>query len=97
MIPRRTLNSSTIRATSSCGPFSASIAAICSKLLVHETLLMISLLNGSTSAGGRIAKPRRQPVIAHALLKPSSTIVRSAIPGSDAIETCSSPSYRIRP
>ena len=28
---------------------------------------MISLLNGSTSAGGRIAKPSRQPVIAQAL------------------------------
>ncbi len=83
-------------ATASCGPLSASTAAICWKLLVQLTLLMISLLNGSTSAGGRIAKPMRQPVIAQALEKPSRMIVLSAMPGRDAIETCS-PSNTPRP
>ena len=45
----------TIASTSSCGPVSASIAATWLNDETHETELMISFANGSTSAGGRIA------------------------------------------
>ena len=56
---RRARNSATIAATESCGPLSASAAAICSKLLVHETLLMISLLYGldQVRRHDRVAQP----------------------------------------
>ncbi len=65
------------------------MAAICEKTDVQETELMIRRLKAGTSAGGRAAKPSRQPVMAKVLLKPSSRMVRSAMPGSEAMEMCS--------
>ncbi len=96
MRDRRARNSSTMASTASCGPVKASTAAICEKADVHETELMIRRLKAGTSAGGTAAKPRRQPVMANVLLKPSRRIVRSAMPGNEAIEMCS-PSYTMRP
>ena len=64
MSDRRVRNSSTIASTASCGPVSASIAAICEKTDVQETELMIRRLKAGTSGGGRAAKPSRQPVMA---------------------------------
>ena len=81
---------------SSCGPVSASIAPYCAKAFVHDTLLMTSPLKAGASQSGTIPYPSRQPVIAKVLLKPSSVIVRSAMPGSVAIES-GSPSYWRRP
>ena len=44
----------------------------------------------SMICAGPQAKPKRQPVIAYDLEKPLITIVRSSIPGSEAMLTCRS-------
>ena len=54
-------------------------------------LLTKKRVSGSTSASGTAAKPQRQPVIAYVFESPSSRIVRSSIPGSEAMLANSSP------
>ena len=55
MRSRRTRNSSTIAATESCGPVSASTPAHWVAALVQLTLLTISRLKGVTSFSGTMA------------------------------------------
>ena len=65
--------------------------ARCENADVHDTALMMRRVIGSTNEAGRAANPSRHPVMAKVLEHPSSKIVRSPIPSSDAIDTCSPP------
>ena len=53
---------------------------------VQETELTTSRSIAGLIAGGMIPQPARQPVIAYVLDRPSSTIVRSIIPSTSAID-----------
>ena len=83
-------NSATMRSTASCGPRNAATPASCTKAAVQEFELMTSLVSGSARRRGTTPKPRRQPVIAYALEKPSERMTRSRMPGSAAMERCGS-------
>ena len=72
--------------TASCGPVSAATPASCTNGGTHDVELTKKRTSGSTSGSGTAAKPQRQPVIAYVFESPSRTIVRSSIPGRDAIE-----------
>ena len=91
---RRSRNAFTISATSGGRLVSAAVPARWVNVAVQETEFATSFVTGSTSGHGNTPYPRRQPVIANVLLKPSSRIVRSAIPSSRRIEWWL-PSYRI--
>ena len=91
MTLRRFSNSATIASIGSHGPSSAAIAACCAKAVVHDTVLTMSRVNGSTRCAGTAAMPRRHPVMANVFDHPSSRIVRSAMPSSAAMLTCSAP------
>ena len=88
-------NSATISSTASCGPSRAATPASWTNGGTHEVELTISRVRGSTSSEGTAAYPRRHPVMANVFEKPSRRIVRSSMPGSDAIDGAST-SYVIR-
>jgi len=88
MAARRTVNSSTMRPTASCGPSSAAIAACWAKLAVQLTELEMSRSTCGMSSAGKTPKPSRQPVIAQVFDQPSRMIVRSSMPSSEAIDSC---------
>ena len=83
---RRARNSSSILATSSWGPVSATSPAFWTNVAVHELELFMSAAMWRAIGSGMIPKPSRQPVIAYVLEKPSTTTVRSAMPGSVAMD-----------
>ena len=73
----RSRNSFTMSSTGCHGPSSAALAATWLNAAVHETELTMGRVTGSTSAGGKTPKPRRQPVMANVFARPSSSTVRS--------------------
>ena len=85
MRSRRSRNDARIRAASSCGPLIASTAAHWVICEAHESVFVTQRTNCGASTGFA-AKPIRQPVIAQVFDAPSEMIVRSYIPGSEAIE-----------
>ncbi len=79
------MNDARIASASSCGPLIAWTAAHWVIWEAHESVLVTQRTNCGASTGFD-AKPSRQPVIAQVLDAPSEMIVRSYMPGSDAIE-----------
>ena len=50
-----------------------------------------TFITDSVNSRGAATHPRRQPVIAYALLKPPSSTVRPCAPGNEAKQVCVPP------
>src|SRR5204862_7820834 len=81
----RARNEARIFSASSGGPLIASTAAHWLTCEAQESVFVTQRTNCGARTGFE-AKPIRQPVIAQVLEAPSEMIVRSTIPGSDAID-----------